>query len=63
MTSQVLDRFGEQETVIATGEVKIIKDDVRAFGDMAYSNNAFKHFGLMGHAKLQKGVTDDDTSQ
>ena len=62
LTSQVLDWFGEQEMVVATGEVKIVKDDVRAFGDMAYSNNGFKHFGLMGHAKLQKGVTDD-TSQ
>lgn len=62
LTSQTLDWFGEQEMVVATGEVKIVKDDVRAFGDMAYSNNGFKHFGLMGHAKLQKGVTDD-TSQ
>ena len=59
LTSQKLDWFDEQEMVVATGEVKIVKDDVRAFGDLAYSNNGFKHFGLMGHAKLQKGVTDD----
>ncbi len=59
LTSQMLDWFGEQEMLVATGEVKISKDDVRAFGDLAYSNNGFKHFGLMGNAKLQKGVTDD----
>ncbi|MBR1647141.1 MAG: LPS export ABC transporter periplasmic protein LptC [Selenomonadaceae bacterium] len=59
LTSNVLDWFGEQEMLVATGEVKISKDDVRAFGDMAYSNNGFKHFGLMGNAKLLKGVKDD----
>ena len=59
LTAQVLDWFGEQAMLVATGEVKIRKDDVRAFGDLAYSNNGFKHFGLMGHAKLQKGVTDE----
>ena len=60
LTGQKLDWFGEQEMVVATGEVKIRKDDVRAFGDLAYSNNGFKHFGLMGNAKLQKGVKDDE---
>ena len=59
LTSQMLDWFGEQEMLVATGKVKISRDDVRAFGDLAYSNNGFKHFGLMGNAKLQKGVTDD----
>lgn len=59
LTSQKLDWFGEQEMLVATGEVKISKDDVRGFGDMAYSNNGFKHFGLMGNAKLMKGVKDD----
>ena len=63
LTAQVLDWFGEQGMLVATGEVKIAKDDVRAFGDLAYSNNGFKHFGLMGHAKLQKGVTGDEPTQ
>ena len=63
LTSLALDWFGEQEMLVATGEVKIRKDDVRAFGDLAYSNNGFKHFGLMGNAKLQKGVTDDESTQ
>ena len=62
LTSGQLDWFGEQEMVVATGEVKISKDDLRAFGDMAYSNNGFKHFGLWGHAKLMKGVTDELTN-
>lgn len=59
LTANVLEWFGEQEMLVATGEVKISKDDLRAFGDMAYSNNDFKHFGLMGNAKLLKGVKDD----
>ena len=59
LTSNLLDWFGEQEMLVATGEVKISKDDMRAFGDLAYSNNGFKHFGLMGNAKLLKGVKDD----
>ena len=60
LTSNALDWFGEQEMLVATGEVKISKDDVRGFGDLAYSNNGFKHFGLMGNAKLMKGVNDSE---
>ena len=59
LESDRVDWFGEEEKIIATGNVKLVKDDMRAFGDMAYSNNAFKHFGLWGNAKILKGVKDD----
>lgn len=55
-----LDWFAEEEKLIATGNVKISKDDMRAYGDTAYSMNNFKNFGLIGHAKVLKGVTDDN---
>ena len=50
-----------EEKVMATGNVKIYKDDMRGFGDFAYADNGFKHFGLMGNAKILKGVKDDET--
>ena len=60
LQSDRLDWFAEEEKLVATGNVKISKDDMRAYGDMAYSDNAFKHFGLVGNAKVLKGVTDDN---
>lgn len=59
LLSDKLDWFAEQEMIVATGNVKISKDDMRAFGDMAYSKTALKQFGLMGNAKILKGVKDD----
>ena len=45
-----------QGHMLADGNVKISKDDMRGFGDMAYSENNFKKFGLIGNAKILKGV-------
>ena len=59
--SNTVNWFTAQEKIVATGNVKLAKDDMRAFGDMAYSDNGFKHFGLWGHAKILKGVKDDET--
>ena len=56
-----LDWFIARDILAATGDVKISKDDMRAFGEFAYANNDFKHFGLMGNAKILKGVKDDET--
>ena len=58
--SEKLDWFIETDMLIATGNVKIVKEDTRAFGDVAYSNNALKKIGLMGNAKILKGVKDDE---
>lgn len=50
--------FTSEDKVIATGNVKISKEDMRGYGDLAYADSDFKHFGLMGHAKILKGVKD-----
>lgn len=59
LTSDQLEWLGEEDTLAAIGNVKISKDDMRAYGDIAYSDNGFRHFGLLGHAKVLKGVKDD----
>ncbi len=60
LQSEQLEWLSEEEKLIATGNVRIVKDDIRAFGDTAYSNDNFQHFGLLGHAKILKGVKDDE---
>lgn len=59
LLSDKLEWFTAEEKVIATGNVKISKDDMRGFGDLAYSKNNFKNFGLLGHARILKGVKDN----
>lgn len=59
LTCDKLEWLNAEEKVIANGNVKISKDDLRAFGDTAYSNDNFKHFGLIGNARVLKGVKDD----
>lgn len=58
--SDKLEWFTAEEKLIATGNVKISKEDMRGFGDLAYAESNFKKFGLLGHAKVLKGVKDDD---
>ncbi|MBR0290456.1 MAG: LPS export ABC transporter periplasmic protein LptC [Selenomonadaceae bacterium] len=58
--SDKLEWFTAEEKVIATGNVRIYKDDMRGFGDLAYAENDFKKFGLLGHARVLNGVKDDD---
>ena len=59
LSGDKLDYDVAENKIIATGNVKISKDDMRAFGDMAYADSDFKHFGLMGNAKILKGVKDE----
>ena len=61
--SDKLEWFSAEEKVIATGNVRISKDDMRGFGDLAYSENNFKNFGLLGHARILKGVKDGDIAE
>lgn len=56
LTCDKLDWFADMEMLIAAGNVKISKDDMQAFGDMAYSQTALNKFGIMGNAKILKGV-------
>lgn len=60
LLSDKLEWFIGEERLIATGNVKISKDDMRAFADLAYAENDFKKFGLLGHAKVLKGVKDNE---
>ena len=60
LASDKLEWFTAEEKVIATGNVRISNEDMRAFGDLAYSENNFKNFGLLGHARILKGVKDDE---
>ena len=60
LLSDKLEWLLAEEKLIATGNVKIAKEDMRAFGDLAYAENNFKKFGLLGHAKILKGVSVDE---
>ena len=53
-----LEWLNVEGKLIATGNVKIAKDDMRAFGDLAYAENDFKKFGLLGHARILNGVSE-----
>ena len=54
LTSDKLDWNNEEATLTASEKVKISKDDIRASGDTALSNDGFKHFILRGHAHIIK---------
>ena len=59
LTSDKLDWTSEDETITATDKVKITKDDIRAYADMAKSNDGYRHFLLKGHAYIIKGVKEE----
>ena len=54
-----LDWLSHEELMIATEDVKISKDDMRAFADRAESMNGFQKFLLKGNARILKGVKED----
>ena len=56
LTSGTLDWLGKEEILVATGNVQISKDDMRAFGDRAEARNGLRHFNLKGNAHVLKGV-------
>ena len=60
LTSKKLDYLGDDEMIVAEEDVKILKDDMQAFGDRAESKDGFKHFFLKGHARVLKGVKNDE---
>lgn len=59
LISDTLDWQGKEEILIATGNVKISKDDMRAYGDRAEATNGLRHFNLKGNAHVLKGVKDN----
>ena len=54
-----LDWLSQEEMLIATEDVKISRDDMRAFADRAESSNGFQKFFLKGNARILKGVKED----
>ena len=63
LTGKKLDWDSKQETITATEDVKLFREDVRATGDLASSNDGFKHFFMKGNVRILKGVKDDDYSK
>ena len=59
LTTVHLDWLSEEEMLVATEDVRISKEDMRAFADRAESMNGFQKFLLKGNARILKGVKDD----
>lgn len=60
ITGKNLDWNNAEGTITATEDVKIYREDMRATGDLAASNDGFKHFYMKGNVRILKGVKDDD---
>ncbi len=60
LASDKVDWFVKEEKVTATGNVKVSREDMRGYGDFAIAMENFKKFGIMGHAKVLNGVSEDD---
>lgn len=60
LLSDKLEWLSAEDRLIATGNVRISKDDMRGYGDLAYAENDFKKFGLLGNARVLKGVKDNE---
>lgn len=56
LLSNKLDWDGKKEILTATENVKISKDDMRAYGDFAEATNGLRHFKLKGNARVLRGV-------
>ena len=63
LTSNNLDWSSKDETITATEDVKIFREDMRATGDFAASDDGFKHFVMKGNVRILKGVKNDDYSK
>lgn len=60
LVSNKLDWSGKDEVLIATENVKISKDDMRAYGDYAEATNGLRHFKLKGNARILRGVKESE---
>ena len=63
LTTVHLDWLSHEEMIIATEDVKISQDDMRAFADRAETMNGFQKFYLKGNAKVLRGVKDDSENE
>ena len=60
LTSETLDWLSAEELLVAEGDVRITRDDLKATGDRAESADGLKKFWLKGHAHITKGAPDED---
>ena len=56
LLSGKLDWINADGMLVATEDVKISRDDVKATGDRAESADGFNHFWLKGNAHITKGI-------
>ncbi len=59
LTCETIDWLNASEIIVADNNVKISKDDMRAFADRAEVKSGFRHFSLKGNARVLKGVKSD----
>ena len=60
LTSGRLDWINADGLLVATKDVVIIRDDIRATGDRAESGDGFNKFWLKGHAHITKGAPSEE---
>ena len=60
LTSDKLDWINEYGLIVATENVKISKDDMRAYGDFAQAANGLRHFTIKGNARVLRGVKESE---
>ncbi len=60
LTAGVLDWVAGEELLVATGEVKITKDDILAEGDRIEARKGIGHLKIEGNAHIVKGVKQDE---
>lgn len=60
LVSGKLDWDNKREILIATEDVQISKDDMRAYGDRADATNGLRHFKLIGNARVLRGVKNSE---
>ncbi len=64
LLSGKLDWINADQMLVATEDVKISKDDMKATGDRAESTDGLRHFWLKGHAHLTKGIdVEEDVNE
>lgn len=63
LTCDKLDWLNTEYKLIAYDKVSITKDDIKATGDTAESNDGFRNFKLKGHAHIIKGISQDQRSK
>ena len=60
MTSGKLDWNNKDAVLTANDDVKISKDDMRAYSDTAEATNGLRHFKLKGNARVLRGVQESE---